>query len=169
VSAAPAGVAQAHRREVYFHDPAAPPATRVVPAAFTAVHGPGGALLLVQRCDSGVWELPGGAVDVGETVQEAAVRETAEEAGVRVRITGLVGLYSDPQHLVRGTDGLVRQPLAVVLDAEPVGDQHPRPDGVETCSAAWMDESELVGLRVEPATRMRIAHILSPLGHPHLG
>ena len=70
-------------RLVYFHDPAAPPATVVAPSVFVAVRGRGGRLLLVRRCDSGTWELPGGRVDVGETAVEAAVRETAEEAGVR--------------------------------------------------------------------------------------
>jgi 8-oxo-dGTP diphosphatase len=163
------GIAEVGLRAVYFRDPTAPSATRVVPAAFTAVRGQGGTLLLVQRCDSGVWELPGGRVDVGESALDAAVRETAEEAGIAVRITGLVGVYSDPQHVVRGVDGQVRQQFALVLAAEPVDGRTPRPDGVETCAAAWVDLADLAGLPVEPATRMRIGHALSSSGHPYLG
>jgi 8-oxo-dGTP pyrophosphatase MutT (NUDIX family) len=49
-------------------------------------------LLLVRRRDSGHWELSGGRVGVGESAVDAAVRETTEEAGVRVQIEGLVGL-----------------------------------------------------------------------------
>ena len=65
-------------RQVFFHDPAGPTATVVVPSVFVAVLGAGNRLLLVRRCDSGTWELPGGRVDVGESAVEAAVRETAE-------------------------------------------------------------------------------------------
>jgi 8-oxo-dGTP diphosphatase len=158
------------RRQVYFHDPAAPLASGVVPSAFTAVRRPGDVLLLVQRCDSGLWELPGGRVDVGEDVRAAAVRETAEEAGIHVRITGLIGVYSDARHVVRGEDGLVRQQFSVVLRAEPIGgDASPRPDGIETRAAAWVGPAALPGLCVEPACRMRIAHALSASGHPYLG
>jgi 8-oxo-dGTP diphosphatase len=158
------------QRQVYFHDPAAPLASGVVPSAFTAVRRPGGVLLLVQRCDSGRWELPGGRVDVGEDVRAAAVRETAEEAGIYVRITGLVGIYSDARHVVRGVDGLVRQQFSVVLRAEPIGaDTSPRPDGIETRAAAWVGPAELPRLGVEPACRMRIAHALSESDHPYLG
>src|SRR3954465_5439051 len=83
-------------RTVYFHDPSAPVAAVAVPSVFVAVRWLGGRLLLVQRCDSGAWELPGGRVDVGETAVEAAVRETAEEAGVQGVVTGLLGLLSEP-------------------------------------------------------------------------
>jgi 8-oxo-dGTP diphosphatase len=158
------------RRQVFFHDPAAPLASGVVPSAFTAVRRPGNVLLLVQRCDSGLWELPGGRVDVGEDVRAAAVRETAEESGISVRITGLVGLYSDARHVVRGADGLVRQQFAVVLRAEPTGaDARPRPDGIETRAAAWVGPAALARLCVEPACRLRIVHALSAADHPYLG
>jgi ADP-ribose pyrophosphatase YjhB (NUDIX family) len=44
----------------------------------------------------GLWTYPGGYVDRGETVEAAAVRETREEAGVGVRLTALLGIYSYP-------------------------------------------------------------------------
>src|SRR3954452_16867087 len=88
-------------RDVYYHDPAAPPATVVVPSVFVAVHDQDDRLLMVQRCDSGDWELPGGRVDVGESAVAAAQREVAEETGVVVHVTGLIGLYTDPGFIVR--------------------------------------------------------------------
>jgi len=50
----------------------------------------------------GQWALPGGFVKVGETVKEAAVREAAEETGLAVEISRLVGVYSDPERDPRG-------------------------------------------------------------------
>ena len=50
-------------------------------------------ILLIQRTDNGLWAMPGGLVDVGETVAEAAVRELWEEAGVRGSATRLVGIW----------------------------------------------------------------------------
>jgi len=51
-----------------------------------------GGLLLRRPCPQ-VWEMPGGAVDPGESPAEAAVRETEEETGLRVRLTGLLGTF----------------------------------------------------------------------------
>jgi 8-oxo-dGTP diphosphatase len=81
--------------------PRAPAATVVVPSVFVAVRWLGGPLLLVRRCDSGV-------------------RETAEEAGVQVLVTGLVGLFTDPGTVVRSPGGEVRQQFAVLFRARPV-------------------------------------------------
>ena len=50
----------------------------------------------------GQWALPGGFVEVGETVEAAAVREAAEETGLAVELAGLVGVYSDPDRDPRG-------------------------------------------------------------------
>ena len=91
-------------RRVHFHDPHAPAATVVVPSVFVAVRSWDGRLLLVRRIDSGCWELPAGRVDVGESAEAAAVRETLEEAGVKVVVTGLIGLFTDPGHVVRASD-----------------------------------------------------------------
>ena len=53
-------------RRIHFHDPDAPAATVVAPCVFVAVRNDRRELLLVRRCDSGTWELPGGRVDIGE-------------------------------------------------------------------------------------------------------
>ena len=54
-------------------------------------------LLMMKRSDSGSWGLPGGAVEPGETVEEAAFRETLEESGLRVEEMSLFGVFSGPE------------------------------------------------------------------------
>jgi ADP-ribose pyrophosphatase YjhB (NUDIX family) len=54
-------------------------------------------VLLTRREDFEVWCLPGGAVDEGESLAEAAVREVHEETGLEVRLLHLVGIYSRPR------------------------------------------------------------------------
>jgi 8-oxo-dGTP diphosphatase len=56
-----------------------------------------GRLLLIQRGDTRKWALPGGTVEWGETLQQTAVRELLEEAGVtEVKLGNLSGVYSHP-------------------------------------------------------------------------
>jgi ADP-ribose pyrophosphatase YjhB (NUDIX family) len=60
-----------------------------------------GKVLLVRRATEpgqGLWSIPGGYVDRGEVVEEAAAREAQEETGLEVRIERLLGLYSRPGH-----------------------------------------------------------------------
>jgi hypothetical protein len=66
------------RRTDYHDDPQAPRANSLVPSVNAAVINEAGDLLLIRRTDNGNWALPGGAIDLGESVAQAAVRETLE-------------------------------------------------------------------------------------------
>jgi 8-oxo-dGTP diphosphatase len=154
-------------RSVHFHDPDAPAATVVTPSVFVAVRDQQGRVLLVQRCDSGAWEFPGGRMDVGETAVEAAVRETAEEAGLRVRITGLVGLFSDPAFVIKPVAGETRQPFVVCFHGVAEWGA-PRPDENETVDAGWFEPAQIEAMTLEPGACRWIYHAISGSSEPHL-
>lgn len=79
------------------------------------VRDPEGRILLERRSDCGLWGIPGGRVDPGESVSRTAVREIYEETGLRIRVTGLYGVYSDgrtrlvtfPERVVQLVDTIV--------------------------------------------------------------
>ena len=69
----------------YYHDPDAPRANSLVVGSSAIVVDDRNRILLQRRTDSGNWALPGGAMDIGETFAESAVREVKEETGFDVR------------------------------------------------------------------------------------
>jgi 8-oxo-dGTP pyrophosphatase MutT (NUDIX family) len=72
--------------------------------------------LLTQRTDNGRWCLPGGGMEAGESAAQACEREVWEETGLKVRVTRLVGVYSNPDQLVIYADG--NKAFFVVLSFE---------------------------------------------------
>ena len=87
--------------------PVCPQCGRVVyydpKVAATSVVERAGLVLMLRRAVQtgyGLWSLPGGYVDRGEVVEEAAAREVREETGLQVQISELVGLFSEEGHPV---------------------------------------------------------------------
>jgi ADP-ribose pyrophosphatase YjhB (NUDIX family) len=108
------------RRTEHYHDPEAPRATSLVPATSAVVFDADGRVLLHRRADNRLWSLPGGAMEIGETVKQCVMREVLEETGLEIRTTGLVGIYSDPDHVIEYEDGEVRQQFSICFRAVPV-------------------------------------------------
>ena len=80
-----------------------------------------GRVLLTQREDFEVWCLPGGGVEGGESLAQAALREVEEETGLKVTLTRLVGIYSRPWWMGRGQHIVLftAQPAGGVLTPQP--------------------------------------------------
>lgn len=79
-------------------------------------------LLLLRRSDNGHWCLPGGRMEPGESVHDAARREIREETGFEVSLGRLVGVYSDPAFMVvERQDGRRVQYLNLCFEAHAVG------------------------------------------------
>jgi 8-oxo-dGTP pyrophosphatase MutT (NUDIX family) len=87
-------------RTEYLNDPAAPRPNSLVPAAGVLAINADGHVLLQRRRDTGQWAIPMGKQEIGETVTQCAERETREETGVIVKVTGLLGIFSDPGHVL---------------------------------------------------------------------
>ena len=102
-----------------------------------------GRVLLARRADNGLWGLPSGHVEPGETVEEAVVREVREETGLRVEVERLIGIYSHPESQTFSyPSGEVSQFVTSCLMCEVSGGEL-RADGVETLDAAFFPTDAL--------------------------
>lgn len=118
-----------------------------------------GRLLLQRRADNGQWGLPGGSVEIGETVTAALAREVQEETGFEVTIGRLVGVYSDPRsQIVRYPDGRVWHYVNLCFLCDLAGGD-PRPAPGETLALEWF-APEALPADLVPAHRQRIADAL---------
>lgn len=151
----------------YFDDPNAPKANSVVPSVTAVALNEAGEVLLIHRTDNDLWALPGGGVDVGESAPDAAVRETKEETGFDIEVTGLVGLYTNPANVMAYDDGEVRQQFAICFRARVTGGV-PRTSS-ESKQVAFVAPSSLDELNIHPSMRMRIDHGLEERQEPYLG
>lgn len=97
--------------------------TQVRAGAGVIVRDADGRMLLERRSDCGVWGLLGGRIERGESVEQAAVREVKEESGLDVRITRLLGVYSDPRdgRIVAYSETDIIQLVDIVVEAEILG------------------------------------------------
>jgi ADP-ribose pyrophosphatase YjhB (NUDIX family) len=150
----------------YYDDPSAPKANSLVPSVNVVVVNDAGEILMIRRTDNDNWAVPGGAIDLGESVAQAAVRETLEESGIECEITGIVGIYSDPKHVLLYTsNGEVRQEFSIVLTATPLSGQ-PTPSS-ESSEVRWVPVSEVREYTMDRSMRIRIddylAHKESPV------
>jgi 8-oxo-dGTP pyrophosphatase MutT (NUDIX family) len=152
----------------YYDDPAAPPANSLVPSVNVVVTDDDGRILMIRRTDNGNWAVPGGAIELGESLVGAAIRETLEETGITCEVTGLVGIYTDPKHVIHYTSNdEVRQEFSIVLAARPVsGDLTP---SNETSEVRWLDLDAIEGLQMDRSMRTRIEDYLRGDGTPRLG
>lgn len=154
-------------RRDYFNDPAAPPANSVVASAAAAVRNERGELLMIHRTDNDLWALPGGGHDIGESIAETVVREVREETGIDVEVVGLVGLYTNPNHVIGYDDGEVRQQFSICFTARPTGGK--LTTSSESREVVWVDPAKLDDLDIHQSMRLRIAHALADLPSPYIG
>ncbi|MEV0465732.1 NUDIX domain-containing protein [Nocardia tengchongensis] len=154
-------------RRDYYRDPNAPKANSLKPGGSALVVDEVGRVLMQRRGDSGNWSLPGGIMELGETLEECVVRETREETGLEIEITGLLGIYTDPGHVIEYSDGEVRQEFAVVYNGRVVGGEIQVSH--ESTEVRFLTLRELEGLPVHPTVRLRLHHHRDGSNLPWLG
>lgn len=154
-------------RTEYYDDPNAPKPNSLVVAASAVVTDDKGRVLLQRRRDNDLWALPGGGMDMGDSLPGTAVREVKEETGLDVEITGLVGTYTDPRHVIAYTDGEVRRQFNVCFRARVVGGSLTISD--ESTELRFVDPAELDALPMHHTQRLRLRHFQEDRSAPYLG
>lgn len=150
----------------YYDDPTAPPANSMVPSVNVIVENDAGQILMIRRSDNGNWALPGGAIDLGESMSQAGVRETLEETGIECEVTGVVGIYTDPKHIILYTsDGEARQEFSILLTGRRLAGE-PTPSS-ESTEVHWVEPAALADRAMHRSMRRRIDHYLQRLSTPY--
>jgi len=151
----------------YFEDPAAPKANSVVPSTTAIVADDQGRIALVKRKDNELWALPGGGMELGESIEQGAVREVKEETGLDVEVVGLVGVYTNPQHVMSYNDGEVRQQFSLCFTTKLLGGELQFDD--ESTDIAWAAKGDLASYPMHPSMQLRVQHFFDRRALPYLG
>ncbi|WP_067483946.1 NUDIX hydrolase [Actinomadura hibisca] len=154
-------------RTEYYDAPDAPEPNSLVVAASAVVCDEAGRILLQRRTDNGLWALPGGGMEMTDSLPGCAVREVKEETGLDVEVTGLVGTYTDPRHVIAYSDGEVRRQFNVCFTARVIGGTLALSD--ESTELRFVTPDQLDGLPMHHTRRLRLDHFLENRAHPYLG
>ncbi len=120
-----------------------------------------------RRSDSGNWSPPGGVMDIGETLEQCVIRETKEETGLDIEITGLLGIYTDPEHVIEYADGEIRQEFNITYYGRVSGGRIAVSN--ESTEVRFVRPDELERLPVHETVRLRLQHHSEKRADPYLG
>lgn len=116
-------------------------------------------ILLTRRRDNGLWCLPGGKLEPGESAGEACAREMREETGLLVRVGRLIGVYSSPHRLLAYADGGRFQVIGLCFEVHAEAGTLGLSD--ETTAFAYFTQEEIAGLDLMESHWERIADAFS--------
>lgn len=111
-------------------------------------------VLLTRRADNGLWCLPSGGMESGESVEETVIRETQEETGLTIRVLRLIGVYSDPNALIVYDEHTAVQIVALSFEAEVMSGEPGLSD--ETSDWGYYSLEDMEGLDLLLNHHMRI-------------
>ena len=116
-------------------------------------------ILLVRREDTGLWAVPGGYMEAGESVTECCVREVYEETGLDVNVKNLIGVYSNPHILLEYPDGNRLQFVVLYFSAENIGGEIKA--GEEATEIGYFSRGEIENMDVGSFDKQRIEDAFS--------
>jgi ADP-ribose pyrophosphatase YjhB (NUDIX family) len=141
-------------RTDYYHVPDPPKATSLVVAVSAVVADADNRVLLHKRRDNNFWSLVGGQMEPGESIIEAVKREVREESSLDVEVQGLIGVYSDPKHVIVYSDGEVRQQFSICFASRVLSGQLQASD--ESFDVGFYSEDEILHMDLHPAQLVRL-------------
>ena len=115
-------------------------------------------VLLTKRTDNGLWCLPGGKMDSGESIEECCTREVLEETGLEVRTKRLVGVYSNRDQLVIYPDGNKVQIAVLSFEVEIIGGELGMSD--ETSDFGFFTMTEIESMPMHGRHKERVEDAL---------
>lgn len=121
-------------------------------------------VLLTKRADNGLWCLPGGKMESGESVEECCTREVLEETGLEVRTKRLIGIYSNHDLLVVYPDGNKVQIVVLSFEVEITGGKLGLSD--ETTDAGFYAPAEIEQMPIHGRHQERVLDALEARQSP---
>lgn len=144
-------------RKDYFHDPSAPLANSIRPAASAVIVNDKNQILLLHRRDNNKWAIPGGTLEYNESIEQCLIREIKEETNLDIEIIKVFKIYSDPEAIIAYLDGEIRREfnvvyLAKVLSNEVIIDE-------ESSQFSWIDIEQVHLMPLSLSQKRRILDI----------
>jgi 8-oxo-dGTP pyrophosphatase MutT (NUDIX family) len=115
----------------------------LLPSAAVVLHDDQMRILLCLHADKNIWVTPGGLIEPGEQPGDAAIRETLEETGLTIELTGILGAYGGSDLIIDYPNGDRAAYVGVIFRGRITGGKV-RPDGEETLDVRWFSRQELM-------------------------
>ena len=144
-------------RKDYSHLPDMPKANSMRTAAAVAIINDGKVLML-KRKDNKKWTLPGGTLELDESLTDCAIREIKEECGLDVNIKDIIGTYTDPNIRIEYSDGEVRREFTIVFYGIVQSDNVIIDD--ESSEYQWINLNNVKNLPMAESQKKRIADVI---------
>ena len=144
-------------RKDYSHETNMPAANSLRPAAAVAIIN-SNRILMLKRVDNGKWTLPGGTMELGESLVDCAVREVKEESGLDVEVIDVIGTYTDPDIRIEYSDGEVRREFTIVYFGK-VTENNVVIDN-ESSAYEWIPLQDVMRFPMAESQKKRIADVL---------
>lgn len=146
-------------RSDFTNETNAPFANSIKPAVAVAIINEQKEILLLKRSDSGKWTMPGGTLDFGEDLITCAIREVKEEIGYKVKITDIIGTYTNPNTVIAYSDGEVRQEFTILYKGE-IKSGQPVIDS-ESTAYQWINLDQAKELPMANSQKQRIEDVIT--------
>lgn len=108
-----------------------------------AIFNEKGELLLQKRADKKKWGLPGGVLELGETLEKAVIREVKEETAYKIKPTSIIGVYTGSDYYTSYPNGDRTQPVGILFNVKVIGGKTAYKIDAETLELKYFNKNNL--------------------------